>query len=523
MLISRCRHPEHPHCTVWVMPGEPACAHGHVQPVPDHPLDPPVTGAAPVASAALPAARACLRVSGFDPRAAGGRQLLKLELRGMPADCPPEIRLLAGSRLRLDGGAEHGFVRTARGEWLPVFLEFSSRGLEHGQYRIELALHSRPAGRSWAATLLVLVPRPDAGLQEIHQTFLATHKHVRVSATDASIARVEARVGGGSVDIDVQADNAGIAHLDLDAGAGKIDLGLASIAWDEELLELDQPPDLPYPEPAAEPHPCPAGSACLVFERPACAPGLAPYSGHPVRHLRLFALEECVLGRFEPGAPDADLLLMHWRDGGPEPDGPTRRISARHALIRRGRDGFEIEDLSRYGLLVDGVWPGKHAPLPLRAGMRLELTASIPGLVVLEVGQLLPNGIVLYRLDGGMAYEAFCILDPECDPGSSASGYAPGLPLLFHRNGGFWQRERAGGAATALTPACLPDPPPGWPRALQFAARPYPDYRVHDGAGQRPEQHADRRVATRAPLAPRPGARSASVPGWARPPAPPAR
>ena len=526
--MNRCRDPEHPHCTVWVMPGESSCAHGHVQPVaapelvpelvpelaPDvspelPPAHPPAPGAAPLVPGAAPVERAHLHVSGFDPRAAGGRQLLKLELRGMPADCPPELRLLAASRLRLDGGGQHSFVRTARGEWLPVFLEFSSRGLEHGQYRIELELHSRPAARTWAATLLVLAPRPDAGLHEIHQTFVATHKNVRVNATDASIARVRARVGGGSLDVDVQADNAGIAHLDLDAGAGKIDLGLASIAWDEELLELDQPQGLlqglarAKPAPA-EPHPCPASSACLVFETAACAPVSRP----AVRHLRLFALDECVLGRFEPGARGADLLLMHWRAGGPEHDGLTRRISARHALIRRGRDGYEIEDVSRYGLLADGAWPGKHAPLPLRAGMRIELTASIPGVVVLEVGELLPNGIILRRLDAGMDDEAFCLLDRECDPGATARIRAQAAPLLFHRNGGFWQRDHAG-AATPLTPARLPDSPSGWPRALQFVAQAYPEHQVNcpgehrteERTDQRTEPRADRRVAMHAPAA----------------------
>jgi hypothetical protein len=61
-------------------------------------------------------------------------------------------------------------------------------------------------------------------------------------------------------------------------------------------------------------------------------------------------------------------------------DGLTRRMSGRHAVIRRGRrQGFEIEDVSRYGLLLDGVWPGKHVPVPLRLGMRIELTASIKG------------------------------------------------------------------------------------------------------------------------------------------------
>ena len=521
--MNRCSHPEHPHCTVWVIPGESACAHGHVQPVRQAPaelapaleqgpainLPNPTTAATtgPIVASAAPLHRPHLRVSGFDPRAAGGRQVLKLELRGMPADVAPQVGVLAASRLRLDCGDRHSFTRTGRGEWLPVFLEFSSRGLEHGQYRIELELHSRPddlaAGRTWIATLLILAPRLDASLRDIHQTFLATHKNVRVSATDASIARVKAGVGGGSVDIDVSASNAGIAHLDLDAGNGKIDLGFSSIAWDEDLLEIDQPLSQPILQPITQPilqpliqpiiesstqpaqaarHPCPASTACLVFD-----------TADHVRHLRLFALDECVLGRWEPGARDADLLLSHHdRDAGPSTDGLTRRISARHAVIRRGRDGFEIEDVSRYGLLLDGAWHGKHTPVSLRLGMRIELTASIPGVAVLEVAAILPNGIVLHRADAGMAYEAFYLVDPERDPGA-ARGHArhthpPGLPLLFHREGGFWQRDPAGGEATPLTLAGATERLPGWPRALQFATRPYPEMQAGSAAAASAER-----------------------------------
>lgn len=467
--MNRCSHPEHPHCTVWVMPGESACAHGHVQPAapalaagPEPASELLDAASGPIATPASPPQRPHLHVSGFDPRAAGGRQVLKLELRGMPPGCAPQVSMLAASRLRLECAEPYRFTRTARGEWLPVFLEFSSRGLEHGQYRIELALHSRPDGppgaaaapaRSWIATLLLLAPRLDASLHDIHQTFLATHKNVRVSAVDASIARVKAGMGGGSVDIDVSAGNAGIAHLDLDAGAGKIDLGFSSIAWDEDLLEID-------PAPATR-HPCPASTACLVFDAAGAGASGLP---HGVRHLRLFALDECVLGRYEPGAPEADLLLAHHGAAGPAPDGLTRRISARHALIRRGRDGFDIEDVSRFGLLLDGVWPGKHAPTPLRQGMRIELTASIPGVAVLEVGAILPNGIILHRIDAGMACEAFYLVEPECTP---APGQHPILSRIFHRDGGFWQRDPAGGAAMPLTPASGGE--------ARFVPRPYPE------------------------------------------------
>jgi hypothetical protein len=408
-------------------------------------------------------------VSGFDPRAAGGRQVLKLELRGMPPGCAAQLTLLASSRLQLENGERHAFTRTVRGEWLPVFLEFSSRGLEHGQYRIEVELHSRAGAadapaRTWIATLLILAPRADAGLNEIHQTFLATHKNVRVQADDASIARVKAHTGGGRLDIDVRATNAGIAHLDLDgaAGAGKIDLGFSSIAWDEDLLEIDVPAE-------AAAHPCPASTACLVR-------GDSPDPHHP-RYLRLFALDECVLGRGEPGANEADIRLMHHGESGLMPEGLTRRISGRHALLRRGREGFEIEDVSRYGLLVDGAWPGKHAPVALRPGMRIELTASIPGVAVLEVTAVLPNAIILQRLDAGMGDEAFYLMDHEHRPDAAPRLEALGLPLLFHRDGGFWHLDPASGTETPLTPTLAAEGLAAWPPGARFAARPYPEHR----------------------------------------------
>lgn len=478
--MNRCRSPEHPHCTVWVMPGESACAHGHAQPAPEA-----------VAAAGLPSSfdaitalrgrqptavderptpvlqRPQLHISGFDPRAAGGRQAIRLELRGMPMECAPEVRMLVRSGLRLHGGESYVFQRTSRGDWRPLFLEFSSRGLEHGQYRIEVELHSRhpqapDAARTWTCSPVILVPRQDASLGEIHQAFLATHKNVRVSADDAGIARVNAP-GGGRLDIEVSARNASIAQLNLEAPAGKIDLGFSTIAWDEDLIEIDLPD-------ADAPHPCPASSACLVH---------AEADSATQRHVRLFALDECVLGRFEAIAPEADLLLAHHGEHGAEHGGLTRRISGRHALIRRGRQGFEIEDVSRFGLLVDGAWPGKHSPVPLRPGMRIELTASIKGVLTLEVTAVLPHAVILHRMDGGAQAECFYVMAPELAPAAHSPGAwlprAGALPLLFHRAGGFWHRDRASGRETALAPSSGMDVLGDLGQRVRFAAEAYPE------------------------------------------------
>jgi hypothetical protein len=87
---------------------------------------------------------------------------------------------------------------------------------------------------------------------------------------------------------------------------------------------------------------------------------------------------------------------------------------------------------------------------------------------VLEVSAVLDNCIVLRRLDAGRAHEAFYLVEPERAPGAAAHTDATGLPLLFHRDGGFWRADPAGGEPTPLAP--------GLPWA-QFSARPYPEMR----------------------------------------------
>lgn len=412
-----CRDPEHPHCTVWVMPGALECAHGHPQPRATEP------------------ARPHLHVSGFDPRAAGGRHAIKLEPRGMPADCPGGLVLTLRSRLPLHCAPRHQLARGAHGQWCPAFIEFSSRGLEHGQHRIEVVLEG--GGRSWICSVVVLVPRADASLSEIHHAFLANHKNVRVFADEGSIARVNAAAASGSVDIDVSARNAGIARLELDA-TRPADIALPTIAWDEDLLEIEGALVVPA-------HPYPTEAACLV---------------RGPRHERLFAGDQLVIGRHDPAAPRAQVLLAH-----PDSGGHTRRISARHAVIRRERDGYTIEDVSRYGILVDGQWPGKYRPVALREGMHIEFTASLPGIAALDVRALRPHALVLER--AGAPSERFWLLAPDLAPDGQFD-----LPLLFHRGGGFWLRETGSGAEHALEPGSQLS---GLPMGTCFEGGPYPE------------------------------------------------
>ena len=434
--MKKCSNSEHPYCTQWVLPGERACSAGHPQPL------------AALADAELPPAppRPHLHISGFDPRAAGGRQAIKIELRGMPESAPAAITMELKSALLPNGVSRHSFERNLKGHWRPQFVEFSSRDKEHGQYRVEADLrcsHGIQVQRRWVCTLIILVPRSDASLSEIHQTFLATHKNVSVTADDGSIARVSAQAGGGRLDIGVNARNASIARLDLDARDGKVAVGFSSIAWDENLIEIEV-------EQEAERHPHPATAGSITSDA----------EGEAVpRHIRIFALHECVLGRLDLPGGAADVQLAHYSNGGhAEAGGLTRRLSARHAIIRRAGSGFEIEDVSRYGLLVDGAWPGKHQPAPLRLGTRIELTASVRGVVRLVVTALLPGGVVIHREDAGAREECFIFVEPERHPGappvpSTVSPRAARLPLLFHHNGGFWRQDPDSGAVEAIDPA----------------------------------------------------------------------
>lgn len=497
--MKKCGNPDHPHCTYWVMPGEQACAGGHGQPevqassydllsalrtsrsatpataLSDAPAPTETvisTGAELAGGYARPMQRAQserpqLHISGFDPRAAGGRQTLKMELRGMPQGCAPQLSLQLQSELIPNGASRQQLVRSTSGEWRPVFVEFSSRDKEHGQYQISIELlsqHAELASRKWVCTFVILVPRLDASLTEIHRIFLSTHKNVRVMADDASIARVTAQ-GGDSLDIDVTARNAGIAHLDLSAPQGKVDMGFTTIAWDEDLIEIDMPS-------AAALHPHHSRAACLV--------NAAPEAGAQ-RQIRLFALDECVFGRFELVDPESDVLLNHFGPDGPESNGLTRRLSGRHAVIRRTRAGFEIEDVSRYGILLDGVWPGKHKPTALRLGMRIEFSASIKDIAVLSVSAIMPHGVILHRIDQGARAECFYLLAPETHPGYPMAAFkatpqAAGLPLLLHHDGGFWHLDQLTGKETALAPATSLDKLSRLPQHNRFASEPYPEH-----------------------------------------------
>ena len=199
--------------------------------------------------------------------------------------------------------------------------------------------------------------------------------------------------------------------------------------------------------------------------------------------------------------PEADVLLSHFSPDGQDNNGLTRRLSGRHAIIRRSQQGFEIEDVSRYGLLLDGVWPGKHKPVPLRLGMRIELSASIKGIVVLSVTALLAHGVILHRIDHGARAECFYLLLPDTQPTPAshlATPQASCLPVLFRRHGGFWRLDTASGKETSPAPATALDKLSGFARHTASPAN-----RIRNAGSSAPKARALRSVLTSDTTTPR--------------------
>lgn len=474
--MKRCQNPDHPHCTQWVLAGASVCGAQHPQtsasalptsttppPAPSderamalamsrlamkpnlpagNPASSPSSNAYSNTGYKNQAVHAHLHVSGFDPRAAGGRQSIKLELHGIIAPTGSVIHMQANSELlpKQQANQQHysaQFERAANGQWLPVLLPFSSRGKEHGQYsiQIELRLDNDRLRRTWLCTLVILVPKSNASLAEIHQIFLATHKNVRVHAEDGAIAHVQGmQVGGSALQLEVHANNGALAQVELGKDqTNKPAVGVASMAWDEDLIEIEHKEIVAPGKPSSTPQ-----SACILTK----SPGL-------IQHLRLFAMNDCVLGRWQTHAAEADLLLARYEGDMPQTEGITRRISARHAHIRFSGNGVEIEDVSRFGLLLNDEWPGKHKPRPLTLGMRIHFTHSFRDIVQLEVSALLPHLVLFQRLDAGRLQECFYLLKPNTVPLAHAK-MPLGLPLLFHSEGAFWHSDQTSGQTTRL-------------------------------------------------------------------------
>lgn len=463
--MKKCQAPDHPHCTHWVAEGEAICAAGHSQAATANASRTAVlkasAGIITRQAVATTASNLHLHFSGYDPRAAGGRQTLRLELRGI---LPPDIRCLAvhlRSDLIATNASTHTLLRTVAGQWQPLVISFTSRNKEHGQYPLEVTLLHEPTGRDkrkWICTSVLFVPRSDATLTEIHSVFLAVQKNVRVLAEDGAIAALSGwgqtnAQAQGNMNIEINAKDASIAKLDMSPLTGKSEIAMGTIAWDEELIEV-----APEQEATAKPVAMPiaakgAGNATINVANKAnnannaaskalvSASLITTDKTQPHSTIRFFALDEWVLGRMEH-QPQADILLSHRTSNASENARLTRRISARHAIIRRKDHGAEITDVSRYGTMLDGVSMEKDQPYPLCAGMHIEFCASVKGIVKLQVLAIMPHAIIIAEADAKPGTELLYLLTPETRPGPIDASVAPALPVLFHFQGGFWHRDR---------------------------------------------------------------------------------
>jgi len=418
-------------------------------------------------------AQPSLRFSGYDPRAAGGRQTLKLEL---PEDFEPslqQVSLTCRSELFSHGVSSHSLLRSPAGMWPPVLLSFSTKTREHGQYPLEIHLTYKDVvgdAHLWVCTSTILLPRANASLSEIHQVFLAAQKQYRVHAEDGAIAKLSGLQQEGipmhaNWDVDIYAKDAAIAQLDLNALTGRSDergqhaIGLTSIAWYEALIEIAVPTSssiMSATAPKAEfdalanPRVDRGGVAKKTLIRPAISrAGLLAKDHSQVVPVRLLAGDEWCLGRKndEPtmsklgSKASADIELQHLSASGAE-TALTKRISRRHAIIRRQFDRVEITDISRYGLLLDGVILEKHQAMPLFVGNHLALCASFKGIVELRVAAIHPHVVLLQRLVDGKVVELFYLLNPEQRPEVGKwSKSLHGNLLFFHHHGQFWHHD----------------------------------------------------------------------------------
>ena len=105
----------------------------------------------------------------------------------------------------------------------------------------------------------------------------------------------------------------------------------------------------------------------------------------------------------------------------------------------------------------------------------------VAGIVVLSVSAIMPHGVILHRIDQGANAECFYVLMPDTHPGYplknfTAAPHAAALPVLLHRDGGFWHLDQLTGKETALAPNVSLEKLSRVPRHCRFASDPYPEH-----------------------------------------------
>jgi hypothetical protein len=103
--------------------------------------------------------------------------------------------------------------------------------------------------------------------------------------------------------------------------------------------------------------------------------------------------------------------------------------------------------------------------------------------VTFVVTALRTHALTLHRVDAGGAAECFVLCAPGVEPEANGGGALPraaGMPMLFHRDGGFWHVDPGTGQQTALSPATALE------RLARFTGR------VRFACSARPEDQAER-------------------------------
>ncbi|TXI95975.1 MAG: FHA domain-containing protein [Burkholderiaceae bacterium] len=367
-----------------------------------------------------------LRLSAYDPRAVGGRQVVRLSLATEFAQDAEELELRVRCDLLPMKVGQYRFIRALNREWQSVLLSFSSRDKEHGQYPLELELraHARVGGvtepvikRRWLCHSILFLPRSDASLSEIHQVFLSSQKQVRVLAEDGAIARVQHGASAGNqLQVDVVARDGALAQVQLDPPhRGAIQESTPGyLAWDEALVELAVK-RLPHSPPSTiKPSPSPASSTFLSLAARDASSEVKKLPQqfdvvHRIRHhrLRVLAADVWEFGRdLASSSPQSAAntpapVVHHIRLHHP-------RISGVHADITVEQGRFVLRDHSRFGISVDGQRVQKDQAHILKESELIDLCSSFPDQIVWQV-------VALFRTE---SEHAACLLRRQHEHGA---------------------------------------------------------------------------------------------------------
>lgn len=373
-----------------------------------------------------------LRLSAYDPRAVGGRQTVRLSLAKDFALGLDNLELRVRCDLLPMKTSQYRFVRALSGEWQSVLLSFSSRNKEHGQYPLEMELrfhHEQTCVKRWLCSTVLLLPRSDASLSEIHQVFLASQKNVRVIAENGAIAKLHHEQLSSAQDrqlnLEVIARDASIAQVALPSQRENThrDVAPGYLAWDEVLVEVaaqaitqEQALQKEYQQKSqatvstvVDTKPVISNAASVETAAPIDRPDkLSRAFYHPIRHhwLRILVGNTWRIGRVIENEIGHQTSL-------PEIQIAHPRISASHATLQLRKEGMELIDHSRYGMLVNGERIAPLHPVRLHIGDRIDLCASFAGTLVWQVIAFDQRMLILQHSTEHGNFDTVCLVFQE--------------------------------------------------------------------------------------------------------------